>query len=155
LLGVLDETWHGTPIPESPLANPEWSYYSDEQAGFKQSLAIPAQEAQFAVGGTSIAQHAKHSAVGARIFAAWLRDEQPAEDWGSSFNVSGLDAASWGALQDELWSSLGELRRAVENYGADSDARIGTAVGAVAHLVYHLGAIRQKLLLVKSSANIS
>ena len=42
------------------------------------------------------------------------------------------------------------LRRAVESHASSSDAAFGEAVGAIAHVAYHLGAIRQKIVALRT-----
>jgi hypothetical protein len=149
LLGLLDETWHGAPLPGWEEG---WSYYSDMRTGFDQTCAaLTAEQALRSVGSTSIAQHVAHTAFGARTFAMWLRGGTDRVDWLSSFNVdtaAGAEAA-WRALRAELDSALAELRLAIEQADFDTERNPRAATGAVAHAVYHLGAVRTKLTAVR------
>jgi hypothetical protein len=98
-------------------------------------------------GGSSVAQHVKHAAFSARASASFLRGEQLTHDWDSSWQIGALDEAAWQTLQQELYAALAELRTAVAAHAGDSAQSASEAVGAAAHQAYHLGAIRQKLLL--------
>jgi hypothetical protein len=143
LLEVLDETWHGSPRPGWEKG---WSYYSDAESGLEQTLGgLSAAQADQVVGNNSVAQQVQHTAIGARAFAGWVRGEQPETDWQASFVLPGpLDAPAWAALQSGLWTALGELRTAIEQHAATAEGPLTSSLGAVAHLVYHLGAIRAK-----------
>jgi hypothetical protein len=151
LLEVLDETWHGLPRPGWEEG---WSYYSDSGAGLEQSLgALSAAQAAEVVGNNSVAQQVRHTATGARAFAGWVRGEQPQTDWQASFVVPApLDEAAWAALQADLWAALGELRTELAAHAAVSESALTSSTGAVAHVVYHLGAIRAKLTVLRRAA---
>jgi hypothetical protein len=148
LIGLLDETWHGAPLPGWPEG---WSYYSDMGTGFGQTCAaLTAKQAFTLVGTTSIAQHVAHTAFGARTFAAWLGGSEEHVDWASSFNVdaSGGEAA-WSAVKADLDASFATLLAAIERTDFAMERNPRAATGAVAHAVYHLGAVRAKLTTVQ------
>jgi hypothetical protein len=150
LLDLLEETWCGTPLPGKPDG---WGYFSDEQAGFNQSLAgLTARQAAQPIGGTSIAQHVHHSAFGSRTFAAWLRGEDPDADWAASWHDVPGEAPVWESELAALQAALAELRMELERHAEESSFTLSLALGAVTHLVYHLGALRQKLLLLEGQA---
>jgi hypothetical protein len=161
LLGLLDETWRGGRANGLPEGH---TYYSYDDQGLEQSLAgLDAARALQPVGATCIAQQAQHIAFGARVFAAWLAGGDARDnDWEGSWRLPaplaaaadaavddriGLEAA-WAALQADLWEALAELRQAIADHALDSNRRLTQAHGAVAHAVYHLGAIRSKLTAV-------
>jgi hypothetical protein len=147
ILELLHEAWHGGPLAGRPEG---WSYYSWAGAGLEQTLgALSAARAGTLTGGTSIAQHTKHVAVGARIFAGWLGGPEVAPDWAGSWVVGELDEAGWAALKTELWDSLEVLRATIAAHALSEPERLDTSLGAVSHIVYHHGAIRQKALLVQ------
>jgi hypothetical protein len=142
LLGLLDESWQGAPLPGW---GPGWSYFADEGAGFKQSLAITAEQAAVVTGGTCIAQHVRHLTVGARIFDAWIRGIEPEENWNGSWESQTPDEVHWEALRYNLDAAISGLRSTIKAQADAGDMPTLSSFGAVAHLVYHLGAIRQKL----------
>ena len=142
LLGMLDEAWEGS---STTGPGEGWLYFGDGGTGLEQTLdGLSAADAARILGNTSIAGQVKHTAISTRLNAAWLRGENADTDWDATFTTGELDAASWQQLQQELWAGLAELRREIEAHALDSDQRLAQASGAVAHVVYHLGAIRAK-----------
>jgi hypothetical protein len=144
LLGLLDETWRGGRANGLPEGH---TYYSFDDQGLEQSLAgLSAEQAARPVGRTSIAQQVAHIAFGARVFAAWLDGGDARDnDWEGSWNVGAVDEAAWTRLKADLDSALDELRCTVAEHALESNRRLTQAHGAVAHAIYHLGAIRSKL----------
>lgn len=146
LIAVLREGFEGPPE--------RWSYFTDtgREAGLLGTLGgVGAAEASRPIGGTSVAAHAYHAAFGAEASAAWIRGDRTPRDWNESWTVSTVDEARWATIRDELRRRYEELREAIASHAADSEDAFGGAVGAVAHAAYHLGAIRQKLGVVRGS----
>jgi hypothetical protein len=142
LLGLLDEAWKGE---SSTGPGSGWVYFGDGGTGLEQTLdGLSAADAARVIGNTSIAGQVKHTAISTSLNAAWLRGEDADTDWEATFAVGELDEAGWAALREQLWSGLAELRREVEAHALDSDRNLAQAHGAVAHVVYHLGAVRAK-----------
>ena len=140
LLAVLDEAIEHPPKP--------WTYFTDHgpEAGLLGTLArlSPADAFQI-TGGRSVAAHVRHVTFGMGAAAAWIRGDRGRHNWEESWRVSGVDEASWARLQEELRAAYRDLRAAIAAHAAAGPEAFGGAVGAVAHLAYHLGAIRQKL----------
>jgi hypothetical protein len=146
LIGVLDEAWRGMAHNGLPAGH---SYYSFPDTGLEQTLAaVSAAQAARPLGHNSIAQQVQHTAFGADVFAAWLRGESPEVDWDASWQVGALDDAGWVQLQQQLWAALAGLRAAIAAHAAESNRRLTQAHGAIAHLIYHVGAIRTKAALL-------
>ena len=103
------------------------------------------QEASRDVGGNSIAAHAHHILFSFEAFGAFISGDRTKRDWNESWRVSAVDAAAWTQLQSDLGARYEELQRTIETHGNASEAATGGALGAVAHLAYHIGAIRQKM----------
>ncbi|HEY6359651.1 MAG TPA: DinB family protein [Vicinamibacterales bacterium] len=115
--------------------------------GLLGSLArLSAPDASARPGGrSSVAAHVQHLRYGFEILNRWLRGENPFAD--ASY------AASWGRQQvtDEEWRDLrNALDREVRAWMSAVTAprewdavTLSGAIGSVAHLAYHLGAIRQ------------
>jgi hypothetical protein len=146
LVAVLQEAFDG---PQ------RWSYFTDHgsEAGLLGTLAkLTAADASRPVGGTSVAAHAHHVAFGLAASAAWVRGDHGRRDWAESWRVSTVDHAAWAGLQQQLRDGYGDLRLAIEAHAADGLEATGGAVGAVAHVAYHLGAIRQKAAALRGGA---
>lgn len=137
---VLREAFEGSPS--------SWSYFTDgppESALFGTLAKLTAAEASQPIGGTSIAAHVQHTAFGLRVSAAWVRGDRGPNDWKESWAVTTVDDAAWARLQQQLRHDYEALFATIASHGGASVEAFGGAVGAVAHVAYHLGAIRQKL----------
>ena len=125
------------------------TYFLDDapDAGLRKTLAsISAAAASKDVGGNSIASHAHHVLFGNEAFAAYVRGDWTSRDWNESWRVSTVNDAEWASLQESLARSFQALHDAVA--AAEGDDQLHGAFVGAAHLIYHLGAIRQKLTSV-------
>lgn len=146
LLGVLNEALDGPGL--------EWSYFSDPipDAGLLGSIgSLTAEEASQPVGpsGTSIAAHLHHLAFSLAASAAWIRGNHTARNWSESWRVQRVTPAEWTALQEEARVAGTALRLAITQRALATEDAFGGSVGALAHAVYHLAAIRQKAATVR------
>lgn len=140
LLAVLREGWEG---PAHRL-----SYFLDKgpDAGLRNTLAkVSADDASREIGGNSIAAHAGHVLFSFDAFGAFIAGDRTKRDWNQSWLVSTVDDASWAKLQSDLAARYEELLRTVETHAGAGEDALGGAIGVVAHLAYHIGAIRQKI----------
>jgi hypothetical protein len=145
LLNVLQEAVEGSSGP--------WSYFIDNRpdAGVFGALApLSAAEASRAVGGTSIAAHAHHVAFAMEASAASIEGDQTPRDWKKSWRVATVDAAAWTQILGRLRREYQRLRQAVQLRAWSSEESLGEAVGVIAHIAYHLGSIRQKIVLLRA-----
>lgn len=137
ILAVLREGWDGP--------KPGAGYYLDADAGLKTTLAgLTAERASKAVGGNSIAAHAHHILFSFEAFKAFITGDKSQRDWSQSWAVNEVDDAQWAKLQGDLATRYDELRAAIRE--SSGDEAEGGSLAAAAHLAYHVGAIRQKLL---------
>ena len=146
LVTVLREAGEG---PSGPS-----TYFIDNRpdAGLLGALgAISAEEASRIRGDTSIAAHAHHIAFAMADSAAILEGNRTPPDWKESWSVSSVDEAGWKDLVSRVGREYERLRRAVESRASSSDELFGDAVGATAHVAYHLGAIRQKIAALRAA----
>jgi len=144
LLAVLREALEGPPEP--------WSYFTDNSpdAGLFGTLApLSAAQASRPVGGTSVAAHAHHTAWAMEATSAWIRGDRSRRNWAESWAVGTVDDAAWRRLQEDLRQRYEEMRQAIQSHALDGDEAFGGAVGAIAHIAYHLGAIRQKIAVLR------
>ena len=123
------------------------SYYLDggPDAGLRRTLAsLSAEEASRDWGGNSVAAHAHHILFSFDAFGAYIAGDPTPRDWNESWAVNTVDAAQWEALQQKLADRYTALKHAFKTL-PDNEKAVGGAVAAVAHLAYHIGAIRQKI----------
>ena len=99
-----------------------------------------------ASGGATIAAHAQHLRYGLSLMNRWAAEGgNPFADakWDEAWKVSKVDAGTWReireGLQDEAHRWLGFLKTPRQVI----DIEMAGMIGSIAHLAYHLGAIRQ------------
>jgi hypothetical protein len=126
-----------------------WTYFIDKRpdAALLGALAaVSAEEASRVLGDTSIAAHVHHAAFAMAASAAAIEGDETAVDWKESWRVMTVDADAWKELVSRVGREYQRLRRAFESRASSSDGAFGEAVGAIAHVAYHLGAVRQKIV---------
>jgi hypothetical protein len=96
--------------------------------------------------GATIAAHAQHVRYGLSLMNIWATDGgNPFADakWDEAWKTKGVDAAQW----KEIRSGLGdETHRWLEALGSPREVtavELNGMIGSIAHLAYHLGAVRQ------------
>jgi hypothetical protein len=98
------------------------------------------------LGGATIAAHARHLAYGLSLMNRWAREGgNPFADarWEAAWKTSTVDAGEWSAIQRELAQ---ETKEWLGHLGRPRDlmpVELHGMVASIAHLAYHLGAIRQ------------
>lgn len=117
-------------------------------SGLLRSLDVlsAADASRSANGGATIAAHVLHLRFGLSLMNAWaVEGDNPHVNprWDEAWKVSAVDAAQW----DEIRAGLrAEAARWLDALGAprDTSARgLAEMMGSIAHLAYHIGAIRQ------------
>jgi hypothetical protein len=127
------------------------SYFteSDQNGGFFATLTpITATDASLPVARTSIAAYVHHVAWAMDATAAWIRGDRKGHDWKESWKIATVDEGAWTRLVGELRRQYDHLRQTIHSHALDDEMAFGGAVAAIAHLAYHLGAVRQKIALL-------
>jgi hypothetical protein len=96
-------------------------------------------------GGASIAAHVDHLRYGLSLMNRWSEGESPFEsaDWSASWRKTSVSEREWRELRAALRS---EAERWLDALRAPRDVReieLNGMIGSIAHLAYHLGAVRQ------------
>ena len=146
ILGVLAEAFEG------PQQN--WSYFTDSgrDSGLLGTLGrMSALEASRVLGRTSIAAHVHHVIFGLEASAAWIEGDRTTRKWSESWSLMEADDAEWLHMQEALKSGYRDMRKDIELFAASSAEAMGGVIGALAHVAYHLGAIRQKAAIALST----
>jgi hypothetical protein len=95
--------------------------------------------------GSSIASHVAHVGYGLSLMNRWSRGENPfgSADWSAAWKKTKVTEPEWEALRiqlrDEGAKWLVVLRTPREVQGIE----LSGMIGSIAHLAYHMGAIRQ------------
>ena len=117
-------------------------------AGFLRSLdRLSAGEASSSVnGGATIAAHAQHVRYGLSLMNRWaVEGGNPFADarWDEAWKVSTVDAAQWQEIRDGLREEARQWLEVLDEGRDVSGVALTGMIGSIAHLAYHLGAIRQ------------
>lgn len=148
LLSVLREAVEGQ--------SGEWTYFIDKRpdAAFLGALrTLGADQASRVLGDTSIAAHVHHAAFAMAASAAAIEGDQTPVDWKESWRVASVDDTAWRELVARVEREYRRLRQAIGTRASSSAAAFGEAVGSIAHVAYHLGAIRQKVVALRAAGS--
>jgi hypothetical protein len=144
VINVLDETFI--------YRNKQWTYFTDNKpdAGFIGLLqGLNAEDVSRPIAGTSIVSHVHHVIFSLHESSAWIRGDHSPKDWNESWRVSSVTDSEWSEMLDHMRASFLSLRIAIRENGAKDILTIGGTIGVVAHMAFHLGAIRQKIALMR------
>lgn len=116
-------------------------------AGLLRSLdTLTAHDASTAVpGGATIAAHVDHLRYGLSLLNRWRAGENPfdAADWRESWRMTTVSDAEWQELRSRLRNEAHRWLEALRTPRDVDPIELNGIVGSIAHLAYHLGAIRQ------------
>ncbi len=117
--------------------------------GLLQSLdSLPAEAASrpSAPGAASIAAHVDHLCYGLDLMNRWSdgeADPWSSADWKASWRRTTLAEREWAALRERLRHATRRWHEALQTPRKMSVSDLNGVIASVAHLAYHLGAIRQ------------
>ena len=95
--------------------------------------------------GSSIAAHVDHLRYGLSLMNRWSQGENPfgAADWNDSWKKPRVSEAEWRRLRDQLRDEATRWRETLQTPREVDAIGLSGLIGSIAHLAYHLGAIRQ------------
>lgn len=139
--GVLKEAFEG--------GQNSWTYFIDNRPGTGMLATLDALSAVQAsqpsgAGGGTIAAHVHHVCFSLAEAASFIRGDHSPRDWSQSWAVKTVDDAAWSELRARARRAYEDLMRAIESHALTDEMAFGGTMGVVAHMAYHLGAIRQK-----------
>jgi hypothetical protein len=97
-------------------------------------------------GGASIAAHVDHVRYGVSMLNQWLGGAEAPwtnADWTASWKKNVVSDDEWRTLRDDLRRELTAWIDGMRAPRELNDHALGWLMGSIAHLGYHLGAIRQ------------
>lgn len=117
-------------------------------AGLLRSLErLTASDAsRSAEGGATIAAHAQHLRYGLSLMNRWARDGgNPFADatWDAAWKVSAVEDAAWNEIRTGLRDEAQRWLDSLASPRDVSDVELAGMIASIAHLAYHVGAIRQ------------
>ena len=116
--------------------------------GLLRSLEnISASDASRSVNeGATIAAHAQHVRYGLSLMNQWAEEGgNPFANakWDEAWKIRAVDAASWDEIRGGLRRETQRWMRTLESSREVAEVELTGMAASVAHLAYHLGAIRQ------------
>lgn len=143
LTSLLSELVNGSPDPTVGTA-----MLNRGDAGLLASLEkiSAAAASETSAGGGSIAAHTDHLLYGFSILNRWAAGEYKPwknADWTTSWKRGRVSESEWRTLRDNLRRESDAWLRALAEPRDVDEREAGWMIGSIAHLAYHLGAIRQ------------
>jgi hypothetical protein len=126
-----------------------WTYFIDNRPGTGMLATLDAVSAAQAsqpsgAGDSTIAAHVHHVCFSLHEASAFIRGDHSPRDWSESWKVKTVDEPAWTELKARAHREYEDLMRAIESDALTSEKAFGGTIGVIAHMAYHLGAIRQK-----------
>jgi len=97
-------------------------------------------------GGATIAAHAQHVRYGLSLMNRWAREGgNPFADatWDAAWKISAVDAAQWDEIRNGVRDEAHRWLQVLETPREAADVELSGMIASIAHLAYHIGAIRQ------------
>ena len=97
-------------------------------------------------GGATVAAHAQHLRYGLSLMNRWAREGgNPFADatWDDAWKISAVADAQWSEIRTGLREEVRQWKNALGRPREATQAELCGLIGSVAHLAYHLGAMRQ------------
>lgn len=148
IINVLDETFIYRKRP--------WTYFTDNKpdAGFVGLLeGLTAEEVSHPIAGTSVVSHVHHVVFSLIEAAAYISGDHSHKDWNESWRVNSVTDEEWAQMLEHLRASFLALRNAIRGNAAKDILTVGGTIGVLAHMAFHLGAIRQKVALLRDTSH--
>jgi hypothetical protein len=129
--------------------NPKGAYILNTgDVGLLRSLdALSNEDASRSTdGGATIAAHAEHVRFGLSLMNQWITDGgNPFANatWDAAWKLSAVDAAQWEEIKRGLRDESHRWLQALSAPRDVNDVEFTGLVSSIAHLAYHVGAIRQ------------
>jgi hypothetical protein len=99
-----------------------------------------------APGAATIAAHVDHLCFGLELMLRWSKGEADpwtGADWAGSWRRTTVNEQEWTALRERLRQATRYWQAALKVPREMSGVELNGVIASVAHLAYHLGAIRQ------------
>ena len=105
-----------------------------------------AEASAIASDGSSIAAHVDHVMFGISLMNRWAGGERNPwknADWKASWKRTTVDENGWADLREHFANELRTWLEAIRKPREMTETELSGVISSIAHLAYHLGAIRQ------------
>jgi hypothetical protein len=149
IVRLLIEVFEGPPGDEAYILNP------GDPGLLRQLESISAATASKRPTPTKppIAAHVHHVHYGLSLINRWMAGEENPfadADWNASWGITSVTDEEWRGLLSKLRHASATWREAAANRQDWNPVDAAGAISSVAHTAYHLGAIRQILVVAGS-----
>jgi hypothetical protein len=105
-------------------------------------------------GSSSVASHVEHVRFGLELLTRATTGENPfaGADWTAAWHRRIVSDAEWERLRHDLREVAGQWQARFQTLVGSGETELTGVVASVAHLAYHLGAIRQLAAATRGSA---
>ena len=96
--------------------------------------------------GATIAAHTEHVRFGLSLMNRWAAEGgDPFSDarWDDAWKISAVDEKQWSAIRSGLRDEATRWSKVIASPPPSDQTALTTLIASIAHLAYHLGAIRQ------------
>lgn len=111
--------------------------------------SLTADEASVPVNGVTIAAHTDHTRYHVWANNQLLAGKTEDLDWSESWKIGAVTEDEWKQIVEGLHQEYTNLIGHIDKHDDLSSETANTLMGALAHAVYHLGAIRQMVKAIK------
>jgi hypothetical protein len=117
-------------------------------AGLLRSLDLlsAADASRSLHGGATLAAHARHVGYGLSLMNRWAREGgNPFADatWDAAWKTTVVGEAEWTSIRDDLRTQCSQWKDQLSTPRDAQEVELRGMIASIAHLAYHLGAIRQ------------
>jgi hypothetical protein len=135
-------------LVDGPAAAAAWMLNPGDEGLLRalDKLTADAASSVSPAGGASIAAHVDHVRYGLSLMNRWAGGEAnpwATADWAASWTKSRVDDREWAARRGELAAEVRAWKKVLATPREYSELELSGVIASVAHLAYHLGAIRQ------------
>lgn len=140
LLSLLNELVDGT----APTGGHMLNRHDVGLLGSLERLSA-AEASEIIDGGSSIAAHVDHITYYASLMNRWAGGENPYDDadWKASWTRTSVTQDTWATRRLEFEREIRRWRDVIKEPRDVTEPEMASIIASIAHLAYHLGAIRQ------------
>jgi hypothetical protein len=142
-------------LSDGPAPGAAWILNPGDPGLLSSLDRLPAAEASLIPkGGSSVAAHVDHLRYGMELLNRWSRGDDPFADadYSVSWTRNRVSEGEWAFRRNALRIQLSEWREALTRPRHISSVELTGVLASIAHLAYHMGAIRQINLSLRGPA---